>query len=389
MKKGFVAFLLICTTIFVYAQKSIHITHGPWLQAVGESSVNILWKTSAPAVSWVEIAPDDGSHFYAQERPKYFASANGLKTESTLQNVRIEGLKPATTYRYRIYSQEILKHESYVIEYGKVAAAAAYMAKLPIFRTADPNAREVNFAMVNDIHQRNDALKTLLNQLNWDKTNFVIFNGDMVNNLRNEEQLFSSFLDTATSLFASQIPFYYARGNHETRGEFASSFPNYFPTSSGKLYYLLRRGPVCFIFLDTGEDKPDSDIEYSGIADFDYYRTQQAQWLKEALKSDEFRSAPYKIAIAHIPPSPDSWHGNKEVYEKFVPLLNENGVQLMLSAHLHRSVKRPPEEGIRFPVLANSNNSILKVSANSQKMRVEMRDMEGKLMDSIEISPSK
>ena len=31
------------------------------------------------------------------------------------------------------------------------------------------------------------------------------------------------------------------------------------------LYYAFRQGPVYCIVLDTGEDKPDSDIEYAGI----------------------------------------------------------------------------------------------------------------------------
>ena len=87
-----------------------------------------------------------------------------------------------------------------------------------------------------------------------------------------------------------------------------------------------------FIFLDTGEDKPDSDIEYSGITDYDRYRTEQAQWLAQAVQSDDFKQAKYKIVIAHMPPLPDKnlWHGQMEVLEKFVPILNQAGVDVML-----------------------------------------------------------
>lgn len=52
----------------------------------------------------------------------------------------------------------------------------------------------------------------------------------------------------------------------------------------------MRQGPVCFIFLDTGEDKPDSDIEYSGITDYDRYRTEQAQWLAQAVQIGGFQA---------------------------------------------------------------------------------------------------
>jgi hypothetical protein len=337
----------------------------------------------------VELAPNDSTHFYGKERRKYFATANGLKKEATVHNVRIEGLKPATTYRYRVYSQEVLSHESYLVNYGNVAATRAYRTKLPAFTTNNKAADVLNFAVINDIHQRNGVMKTLLNQVDWKTTNCVFFNGDMQNNSRSEEQIFTSFMDTATQIFADHIPMYYARGNHETRGEFASEFSKYFPTESGRLYYILRNGPICFVVLDTGEDKPDSDIEYSAIADFDEYRTQQAEWLKEALKSDDYVTAPYKVVIGHIPPF-GGWHGEKEVADKFIPLLNEAGAQIMIAAHLHRSVKKMPEAGVaRFPIFVNSNNSIIKAKATKDQLLVEMYDLQGKLMDSINIKPAK
>jgi len=365
MKKYLVLLgVLVLAPLLSICQEAFKITHGPYLQALGETGVNIVWTTNKNAISWVELAPADSSHFYARERRKYFAAANGIKTESTLHNVRIDGLNPATEYRYRVYAQEVVSHQSYVVKYGSIAASRAYQAQLPTFTTSNKKAGHVGFAVVNDIHQRNDVLKKLLNQVDWKNNHLVFFNGDMQNNSQSEAQIFSSFMDTASSVFADRVPMYYVRGNHETRGEFAGEFPRYFPTETGKLYYLLRSGPVCFVVLDTGEDKPDSDIEYSGIADFDEYRTQQAAWLKEALRQPEYTEAPYKVVIAHIPPF-GGWHGEKEVADKFVPLLNEAGAQIMISGHLHRHVKKAPEPNAwRFPILVNSNMSIIKAKAD-------------------------
>ena len=41
---------------------------------------------------------------------------------------------------------------------------------------------------------------------------------------------------------------------------------------------------MAFIVLDAGEDKPDDDVEYGGLADYDPYRLSQLSWLKEAVK---------------------------------------------------------------------------------------------------------
>lgn len=370
-------------------QEDFKITHGPYLQALGENGVNILWTTNKKAISWVELAPDDSSHFYAKERKRYFVTENGLKKIDTLHNLRINGLSPSTRYRYRIYSQEVLSHEGFEIKYGSVAAIRAFKALLPSFTTDSKNTNRLNFAVINDMHERNEVIKTLLKQVDWENTNLVFFNGDMVNNSRSEEQVFKSFMDTADSIFADHIPMYYARGNHETRGEFAGEFSKYFPTTTGHLYYILRSGPVCFIVLDTGEDKPDSDIEYSGITDFDNYRTQEAAWLKEALKSEDYLQAPYKIVIGHIPPI-GGWHGEIEIADKFIPLLNEAGAQIMIAAHLHRHVKKMPNESkANFPVLVNSNNSIIKASVEKDHLQINMYDLQGKQIDAVRIEPSK
>lgn len=50
-------------------QPSVRIAHGPYLQQVTDDGFTVVWTTTINAASWVEVAPDDGSHFYAAERP--------------------------------------------------------------------------------------------------------------------------------------------------------------------------------------------------------------------------------------------------------------------------------------------------------------------------------
>jgi len=370
------------------AQTKISITHGPYLQALHDTGVTIVWTTDKDAVGWVELAPDDSTHFYREERPKHFASSHGFKDVSKLHKVTLRGLQPGVKYRYRVYAQEVISHVGTNVRYGQVVATQVYQRAPLSFTTSRPDQSSLSFAIVNDIHGRNDVMKNLLGQLDWPETDLVFFNGDMANDLRSEEQLFAHYMDTATALFASEIPMYYARGNHETRGNFASAFPDYFPTTSGHLYYVFRRGPVCFVVLDCGEDKPDSDIEYSGIVTMDEYRTQQAEWLKEALQRPEYREAPYKVVVCHMPPF-GGWHGEEEIARKFVPLLNAAGAQVMLSGHLHRHMKREAQPGNhQFPILVNSNNNMLKATADGQRLHIDVVDQSGKTIDSITLYPS-
>ncbi len=380
---------VILAALPAFAQSTISITHGPYLQALHDTGVTIVWTTDSDATGWVELAPDDSTHFYKEERPKFFAGSHGFKSISKLHKVTLKGLTPGTTYRYRVYSREVLSHVGAKVLYGDVAATQVYRVAPLRFTTSRPDQKEVTFGVVNDIHGRNDVMEKLLGNLDFKKTDLVFFNGDMANDLRTEDQMFTDFMDTGTKVFASEIPMYYARGNHETRGQYASPFPDYFPSFTGNLYYLVRRGPICFVVLDCGEDKPDSDIEYSGIVNMDHYRSEQAEWLKEALKRPEYVSAPYKVVICHMPPF-GGWHGEVEIAEKFVPLLNEAGAQVMLSGHLHRHMKVGANpSGHKFPVLVNSNNAMLRAKANDQRLLIEVVDQQGKVTDSLELRPQK
>lgn len=368
-----------------FAQEDIRITHAPYLQNLGESEVTIVWTANKPSIGWVELAPDDGSHFYRTERPKFFNAKNGIKLTSTVHSVHLTGLQPGTRYRYRVYSQEVVSHVGWRVTYGNVAATSVYGKQPLAFKTSDHNRQSVNFAMINDIHGKSDVLEKLVSHCDLKTTDMFLFNGDMVSIFNSEKEIFDGFMDKATELFASELPMYYTRGNHETRGSFATAFQDYFSPKQEHIYYMFRQGPVCFVILDSGEDKPDSDLEYAGITVYDQYRTEQAEWLAKVLESKEYKEAPFKVVVCHIPPF-GGWHGDQEVAEKFIPLLNKADVDIMLCGHLHRYVRNEPKDGVRFPVIVNSNNTILKAEAQPGKLSIKILDLEGKEVDKLTLS---
>ena len=178
-----------------------------------------------------------------------------------------------------------------------------------------------------------------------------------------------------------EIPFFYARGNHETRGLFFAHYRDYFPSPTGQTYYSFQAGPVFFIVLDGGEDKPDSDIEYNGLGGFDTYRAQEAEWLKETLNSDACKNAAYRVVVIHIPPGYSAWYGPIESKRLFVPLLNEAKIDLMLCGHLHKHLYVPAgENGCNFPVLINSNVEGAYIHAGEKEMEVTVKDKDHKVL---------
>ena len=377
--------VFLCCVCNLAAQEAIRILHGPYLQNLKDTEVTLVWTVNKPSVAWAELAPEDGSSFYRTERVKVFDATHGVKNVSQVHAVRITGLKPGTSYRYRIFAQEVLSREGENVYYGNVAATSIYDGRGLKFTTNDATKPTTSFVMLNDIHGNSDYIPQLLKVADYESTDMVIYNGDMVSLLMDEEELFKGFMDVSVETFAAHKPMYYARGNHETRGLKASSFHTYFSPKEPNLYFTLRQGPVYFVFLDTGEDKPDSDIEYHGITDYDNYRTEQARWLEQVVRSDEFRQAPFKVVVAHMPPVPeeDMWHGQAEVMEKFVPILNKAGSDLMLCGHLHSYLHTEPSAKIAFPVVVNSSNTVLKGVVEDNHLKLGVIRMNGELVDTL------
>ena len=236
--------------------------------------------------------------------------------------------------------------------------------------------------MVNDIHGRDSMMLALTKGLKEQKPDFVVFNGDMVSFMGSVEDIETGFMTRATETFATDVPLVYVRGNHETRGPGFSEYLNLFPTPTNTPYFTFRQGPVAFVVLDSGEDKPDSDIEYGGTAAYDAYREQMAEWLKEAVKSEEFRSAPVKIALLHIPFDKGvGWYGNNELKRLLLPTLNEAGIDVMLCGHTHSySYRDVGSVDNNFPILVNSNNDKVNVRATKSQIDMEVVDATGKVL---------
>ena len=376
MKKIFLLTLLLYSVAPVI--QAVKIVSGPYLQMVTETEATIVWITDKKALSWVEIAPDDQLNFYAEERPRYYETNLGRAVLGTIHKVRIRKLTKGTTYRYRIFSREVIDEQPYYIAYGQTVASDVYSKRPLRFCTLDRDKAKINFLVVNDIHSNISLFNNLLRDFNKGDTDFVLFNGDMVNYMDSEQQLFDGFINASVKLFASETPFYMVRGNHESRGKFAQYFMTYFPTPTNLPYYSFKEGPVFFIVLDGGEDKPDNDIEYSGTSFSDNYRIEEAEWLRDVVQREDFKSSPFKVVITHIPPVQDTWHGPLHAKKLFLPILNEAGIDLMLCGHLHRHVYNEANvDGAKFPVLINSNTNVLKVEADAEKLNVVIKDENG------------
>ena len=146
---------------------------GPWVVGVSESEMTIVWTSTERCMGWVEVAPDDGSSFYAVKRPRYYEDFLGRHIVTKVHHVRLTGLKPGTTYRYRVHQQGVDDSGHSPISSGKVVASSP--SNLFKITTLDKSKQEVNFSMINDIHGRDSIINALTKDFNTRKDlDFVV-----------------------------------------------------------------------------------------------------------------------------------------------------------------------------------------------------------------------
>lgn len=364
----------------LFAQFPYRFTHGPYLQEPSATGMTVVFTTSAPGFSWVELMKP------GEPPVNYYRVRNGLREAgNTLNAVRMTGLQPATRYLYRICSRQVDAFDPYRVAFGD-----SLVSDWIPFRTVDPQADDHSFLIMSDIHGDTVRLRKLLNRGDYNSCDAVIFVGDMADYLDTPDALFRGFIDRCTDLFATRIPFVAVRGNHETRGAFAHTYSAYIPREDGLIYGAYRWGDVMMVMLDAGEDKPDSRQVYAGLTDFDAYRSQQAAWLRNLVAGPIYRTAHYRIVLSHYatlyPTICDRMkglynHGMADMSRKFLPVLNDSSVDLMLSGHTHRFAwYLPGDRGNRFPVVVGSDRSAVRLDVGEGTIRVRAFDEEGRTL---------
>lgn len=357
-----------------------HTTNGlisiqPWAVLLGSHALGVSWVTSKPADGLLEYTQDTTATNWQQA----WYSEDGLRqANGTVQKAVIPNYDPSKPLRFHAISREITSFKPYKVTF-EPPQQSVQRAFPPILR----NREEISFAVFNDVHNRIQNYPLLMEHAE-PPIKFAVFNGDVLQDPQNEQELTDYLLKPMAWFTSKSIPCFFLRGNHETRGAFARSLRDYLLLPDNKFYTAMTFGPTRVVFLDTGEDKPDASVEYSGLVDFDPYIARQLTWLKEEINSPEFRKAKWRIVVMHIPPDwrkEDSklWHGERRVREQFVPLLDQGHVTAVISGHNHYAEMVEPcpdkSRGFQFPVFIGgaptlTNATLTRVDANVSQLKI-------------------
>lgn len=294
MKQRFFPHVIRLALLFVWtgsAVASAALVRGPYVQ-MGHftNQATVVWRTDASADSAVDYGLTAGYGMTA-------SGGSGYQHEVTLT-----GLIPGTTYFYRVRSG------------GATLAAAS-------FRSGKAPGAAFRIGLFSDTHQGGCA--AIGNLLALAEPDLLLAIGDLT-----DDGLYSDLDNNLFSKMGAALaaaPLYWTPGNHDVRDGFAAC-REALVLPGTELSYSFEYADALIVSLNA-EDLP-------GTA-----------WLANTLAAS---TRPWKIVMFHEPAySPDGGHGEHEtIRDQYVPIMEQHGVQLMISGHNHFYYRSSPINGI-------------------------------------------
>ena len=327
---------------------------GPWVCDTDENSLTILWTSEVPGMAYVEL--EDGTVHY-----EMFA---GRRIFQRLHSIRLDGFKPGSVVKYRVCGQNLLDDSNpYNPVFGK-----SYTGEWNSIRTLDTKASSCRFSVFNDIHLRTAEYASLAAQVDSANTDFLFLNGDIVTagNYLVDSLVYYSIEPLGD--LPHGLPVFFARGNHEGRGNNPKLIADIYPRADSEpFYYTFRQGPVAFLVLDAGETGEGRSVLYCGTEVYEDYIAEQMEWAQKAMREPWFRKAPLKVCILHVPmidhQNKDDYNIQRYLNRNVLPMLNKAGFDFMIGADLHEFMCCDTGTmGNDFPILVNEDARRLEFS---------------------------
>ena len=346
----------------------------PYLQNPVGNGITVMWETTVPAYWWVEYGTDTTQ----LKRARTIVDGQ-VVCNNYLHKIRIDGLQPGQKYYYRVCSQEILLYQAYKKVFGNTAQSAFSEFTLPATDTDSFTA-----VVFNDLHQHTQTFRALCQQIKNVNYDFVVFNGDCVDDPVDHNQATSFISELTEGVCGDRIPTFFMRGNHEIRNAYSIGLRDHYDYVGDRTYGSFNWGDTRIVMLDCGEDKPDDHWVYYGLNDFTQLRNEQVDFLKKELSSKEFKKAGKRVLIHHIPLYGND--GKNLCANLWTKLLEKAPFNISLNAHTHKYAYHPKGElGNNYPVIIGGGYkmdgaTVMILEKKKDELRVKVLNAKGKIL---------
>ncbi len=305
----------------------------PYLQAVEEDGITIMWETVYPSYGKILYGKDDELNNTVIEE----------SIPSTMHEITLSGLDKNSDYKYKVIVGNL-------------------SSKVYSFHTKKSKNDPLKFIVYGDSRSFPKVHEDLVQMMVDEKPDFIINVGDVVTTGAKLNEWIDEHFYPLRHI-SGDVPTYISIGNHEYGGYWDTRIvPPYEErvhnplnsTGSTEYYYSFDYGNSHFIFLDPNKaDSPDGDRISPG--------SQQYNWFVNDVKKAKENSE-WIFVFLHQPPYSEAWSGGYYdgeplLRKEIVPIIEANNVDIVFAGHTHdyeRGLPHPPYD----PITGNGNNAV-------------------------------
>lgn len=295
----------------------------PYLQRPAPDAMSIHWRTAGVEATRLEWRPTGTSDW----RPLR-SDAPDLEQLGVEHSVRLRGLSPATRYEYRVFGRGVDPE----IHHFRTPPAPGASVPLRAWVLGDPGRAN---AVTRATRSALEDWQADHPRPGLPPVDLVLTTGDNAYPHGRDRDYRDGFFAPWADWLA-EVPVWPVIGNHDARRwaygrlfDFPSDGESGGLPSGSERYFSFDDAGVHFVVLDSETSDLSAD-------------SPMARWLQDDLAQ---RQADWTIALFHRPPFSHGTHDSDHpdgsdwrmtaMREVFVPLLEEAGVDLVLSGHSH------------------------------------------------------
>lgn len=331
------------------------IEKGPYLQSPTKTSITICWFSAETGYGEVRFGIDSS------------LNRNMFSDQKTMYHqITLDNLNPQTEYFYQV-------------------RGSGYVSEINYFKTAPYDTTAFTFAVLGDTRSGHDAHSKIVQQIIKLNPDFVMNTGDLVSSGGSESE-WEKFFEINSGLM-KEIPYYPVLGNHEGN---SGKYFNYFSLPGNERYYSFTWGNSKFLVLDSNTPFRDS--------------TSQHEFLREKL--EEGKKNQFVFVFYHHPPYSSVEKRKKEretTRSIFISNFSVRKPDIVFNGHDH-NYQRYFVDNVNYVIaggggaplyeIEHADSGFVKgysvysyclVSVNKNILKMEVFDLNGKLIDSLEV----
>lgn len=298
----------------------------PYLQSTGQDTIRVAWTSTEEGVGAVEFATSPSGPWIRMEARRELFDVERTKdvVDYWAYDATLTGLEDGKTYCYRVAQGDELLAE------GLTFSAAWSDPDRPIRILAfgdSGNGSPDQMAVRDTFMDKEFDLFLHLGDMAYGSGTFVQF----------EDYVFSVYKD-----LLHKTPTWPTMGNHEYKTRLGRPYLDvyYLPEQAvleedQERYYSFDYGDVHFVSVETNDGPLIEAAIYDTVDE-----PNMLEWLRQDLAASDKR---WKIAFFHHPPYSSSERDpNGAVRANVLPILEEGGVDLVLTGHDHQTERTKP-----------------------------------------------